>query len=106
MDEATVERYARELQRRMVADPLVLHLDARVTAEELDYIIFAYVREKIDGRSFIYTDILRAFVADFIERKGFTMIEDNVCREMPVFRRKPSDDDSDNDDWVGKVIVS
>lgn len=96
MNKATIERYARELERITRADPLVLHLAEKVTGEELDYTIYAYVREKVDGRSFIYINLLRSLIASSFRNNGFTMSEENICRVMPIFRRKSKEGEDDD----------
>ena len=104
VDEATVKRCASELQRITESDPLILQLSNRVTAEELDYAIYTYVREKVDGRGFVYTDLLRFLVARFLRKRGFTMIEESVCCDMPIFRHQKFKE-GDDDEWVMQVLT-
>ena len=88
MNETKMERYARELIKIAKSDPFILNFSERVTGEELDYAIYDYIREKVDGRSFIYADFLRSFVVKSLVDRGFTRYDEDVCRVMQIFRRK------------------
>lgn len=100
-------RFASELRYVMTKDPLSLPMRSRLKVDELDRIIYKYIRDKVYQPSFIYCDILRAFVVDFIERKGYTMAIENVCRDMPVFHRNinGSGGGGDSGDWIDSIIV-
>ena len=88
MNETKIERYTRELVKIAKSDPFILNFSERVTGEELDYAIYDYIREKVDGRSFIYADFLRYYIRDSLKKRGFTMYHEDVCRVMQIFRRK------------------